>query len=154
MAIHLEKDGKAKCGARSYWGYGTYLEKLPNVPANCKRCLGKVQKRYEAVPVPKEYLGKILHRSFGYDMTFNVYAKIIKLNAKSAVAVELKTAVVSGDPCSPGGTGKARPVHEPNGEPFIVYLKKATQGDWSHFVGDGKSWSVWGGESNYENHWD
>lgn len=155
MSVHLATpEGKAKCGSRSYWGYGTYLEKLPNVPANCKRCLGKVEKRYETIAFDPSYLGKIIHRSFGYDMTFNVYAKIIKLNAKSATAIEIKTMTVAGEPYGHMGTGRVRPLHEPVGEPFIIYLKKFKQGEWTSIVGDGNSWSLWDGQSNYENHWD
>lgn len=163
MSIHLATpEGKAKCGARSYWGYGTYLEKLPNAPANCKRCLGKVQQRYEAVEPPKEALGRILHYSWGYSMTFNEYAKIIKLNAKSAVAVPMKV-MTNGGEYGPGGTGKARPIHEPNGEPFTILFKRfrgelygQTNTNISIVGGKthGRTWSYWDGESNYENHWD
>lgn len=160
MSIHLAtQEGKAKCGARSYWGYGTYLEKLPNAPANCKRCLGKVQQRYETVEPPKEALGKIIHRSWGYDMTFNEYAKITKLNAKSAVAVPMKV-MTNGGEYGYGGTGKARPIHEPKGESFIVYFRRfrgELYGQTSThiaIVGQGEHWSYWKGESNYENHVD
>lgn len=158
MSIHIAtSEGKAKCGARSYWGYGTYLEKLPNAPADCKRCLGKVQQRYETIEPPKEALGRILHYSWGYDMTFNEYAKIIKLNAKSAVAVPMKV-MTNGGEYGPGGSGKARPIHEPNGEPFLVLFKRFKEGNYVSIVGGkttgGRNWSYWNGESNYENHWD
>lgn len=158
MSVHLATpEGKAKCGARSYWGYGTCLEKLPTHPANCKRCLGTVERRYETVPPPKEALGKILHYSWGYDMTFNEYAKIIKLNAKSAVAVPMKV-MTNGGENGYMGTGKARPIHEPSGEPFMVLFKKFMGGDHLSIVGGkttgGRTWSYWNGESNYENHCD
>lgn len=155
MSIHVKReDGKPKCGARP-WGYSLgIMFANEKVEANCRRCLGTVEKRYETIQVPKEYLGKILHRSFGYDMTINVYAKIIKINAKSATAVELKTMVVAGDPWGPGSTGKARPCHEPVGKPFIVYLKKSKNYDYQGWSGNGSHWSIWNGESNYENHWD
>lgn len=158
MSIHLATlEGKAKCGARSYWGYGTSLEKLPNAPANCKRCLGKVERRYEIVEPPKEALGKILHYSWGYDMTFNEYAKIIKLNARSAVAVPLSVST-NGKEHGYKGEGKARPIHEPKGESFLVMFKKFKDGEYVSIVGGkttgGRSWSYWNGESNYENHCD
>lgn len=158
MSVHLATfEGKAKCGSRSYWGYGTYLEKLPSVPANCKRCLGTVVHRYETIEPPKEALGRILHYSWGYDMTFNEYAKIVKLNAKSAIAVPMKV-MTNGGEHSHMGTGKARPIHEPNGEPFTVLFKKFKDGGHISIVGGkttgGRSWSYWNGESNYENHWD
>lgn len=157
MSVHIATpEGKAKCGSRSYWGYGTSLASETR-QANCRRCLGTVQRRYETIEPPKEALGKIIHYSWGYDMTFNEYAKIIKLNAKSALAVPMVVST-NGMENGPGGEGKARPIHEPKGEPFVVLFKKFMGGDHYSIVGgktvEGRTWSYWNGESNYENHWD
>lgn len=152
MSVHLEKEGKAKCGARSCWGYGTYLA-TANVPANCKRCLGQVKQRYLPAPIEGDWKGKIFHRSYGYDMTINEYAVVIEQSEKSVLVQECSMSVI--DDNGRGG-GKSWPCGaSPSGKKFRLF-HKVFVGEKPHssWAGDGHSWSVWDGQLNYYNSWD
>lgn len=175
MVVHLRNaDGSAKCGCNVYWHFdydaaGKVVGKTKKVgsryflyfakdgeKATCKRCLNEVA-RPEVVPVPENWASLVFHRSFGYDMTFNVYAKPLRKTEKGLVCQECYTAVVAGDPNGYLGDGRAVAGDlKPDEKPFLMTFKKAAEsrGGYQYWTGDGNGWSVWDGSPNYENHCD
>lgn len=171
MVIHIqESDGSAKCGANVYLHHewdkdGNVIKKEKRIsmrrflywssddhPATCKRCLNQV-KRATTEEISENMVGKIFHRSFGYDMTINVFAKCIKQSAKSLICQECYKNC-TGEPWGPGGTGKASAGDvDESKKPFNMYFKKSIHG-FSYWVGAGETWGVWDGQPHYENHCD
>ncbi len=80
MTIHKNKNGKAKCGA---WSRFLFLEDDSH-PANCKRCLGQVQRRQHTDTVNRGWLkrrileGKVMAKcnyyytdDYAFDAAYN-----------------------------------------------------------------------------------
>ncbi len=174
MTVHLAlENGAAKCGANVYKHYEmidgkyTFIEKrvsrrrllyfenaAKGVKADCKRCLNTVQHRWLSAPINRDMTGTVFHRSFGYDMTINKYCRVISQSEKSLLVEDCGSAIVSGDPYGPGGTGKAI-AGNGHGKQFRVFRKVYyTDPMRESFVGDGEGWSVWDGKASYENHCD
>lgn len=153
MAIHLKTpEGKAKCGATPWSRYG-YLEMSEEKSqVNCKRCLGKVRRNSEPSVIAENMIGKIFHCSWGYDMTINEYAKVIKQSPKSILLQECY-AVVKDDYGMGNGSAKAGGL-KPDGEQFRLYKKTSKWGDRWAGGGQCRYWSEWDGRSNYHNTWD
>lgn len=166
MNVHLlQNDGSYKCGANVYLSWKTNERKImtnmykpTSTEINnvtCKRCLNKVN-RPTIKPITENYVGKIFHYSFGYNMTINVYAKCLSQTDKSLMLQECH-AIVKGD----NGMGNGRAVAgdiDTNEKPFRVmqYEKDGYNSKYSYWKG-GKSrygWSLWDGNSNYHNTWD
>lgn len=150
MSIHVKtEEGKAKCGARP-WGMtlGLYFAK-EGMQATCRRCLGTTRRRPNA-PLTRNYVGKILHCSWGYDMTFNEYARVIAQTAKSVKVVRLST-MTNGGENGYQGTGKAVPGPE-TGKTFTAINRGSAESP--YFAFEGRHWSLWNGSADYENHID
>ena len=172
MVVHAKNpDGSAKCGCNVYYHYdydaeGKVVGKTKKVGSRyylyfakegekptCKRCLNEVA-RPEVVAVPDNWSTLVFHYSFGYDMTFNVYAKPVRKTTKGVVCVECNTNVVAGDPNGYRGDGRAVAGDVKTDEkPFFMTLKKSKYGS-EYWAGNGKNWSVWDGQPNYENRCD
>lgn len=153
---HLEKEsGKAKCGSRP-WGHAAYLWRLTSNPdeVQCRRCKGTINRRYENEAIKEKMVGRIFHTSFGYDMTINVFAKVIKQTEKTITLQPIKTSVKDDDG---RGNGRAKPYDEPDTTEKIFTLKKmkSKEGSYSYWSG-GKygPWSEWDGQEHYHNTWD
>ena len=175
MTIHImnPEDGSAKCGCNVYWSHYEnhvklekpirlisrrclpYFENKENgLVANCRKCTGTVQQRYQNAPIEKDMVGTKFHRSYGYDMTINEYCEAIRQDAKSLLVQE-SCAAISGDPWGPGSTGKASAGGiNPEGKTFRMFRKTAISGGYEYWAGDGHSWSIDDGGEHYENHCD
>ena len=105
---------------------------------------------------------KIIHTSFGYDMTINVYAKVLSETAKTMLVQEIG-ATVNDD----NGTGNGRAFPDASvvkGEPFRVYKRNKTWDGSNDNYYKGKlpgysSVDFWtdyerNGKGNYHNTWD
>ena len=134
MTIHLitnTETGELKCGANAFWRM--IYEKTPDGSNNydkppigkekkistrkflagvtepekvsCKRCLNTV-KRPVIMKLTDNYVGKIFHAQWGYDMTINDYAKVIKQTA-STLTLQICYTMTNGESYSGRGTGKA-----------------------------------------------
>lgn len=156
ITVHSNKNGAAKCGAKAYgsWTFGPTLSDDKKA-VNCKRCLGTVKKTVTNVAIPSDMLGKILHTSYGYDMTINKYLKIVKIGPKSAVGMPLYPIVSDDD-----GMGRGRAV--PGGvikdaKPVTILRKVRDTGygkPYDYYTADRDTWSTWDGRPNYHNTWD
>lgn len=169
--IHIkEADGGAKCGCNVYIRHewddkGNVIKTERRIssrqflyfatdgrPATCKRCLNKIN-RPETNRLDGNHIGRVFHRSFGYDMTINVYAKCIKQTPKSLVCQECNTVIASGDPWGPSGNGKAIAGEiKEDSKPFNMFNK--AHNNYNYWTGAGEHWSEWDGQANYENHCD
>ena len=168
MAIHINKDGKAKCGATPWSRYGGLHLVTDEKDATCKRCLGKVKRNSDFAPITENMVGKIFHTSWGYDMTINEYVKVIKQSEKSLLVREC-TPVTNGGEYYPGSTGQATAGgFVKDGAQFRIFRKVKTYTDydgqlqtWESWVGTKPgysgvvtSWSEWDGKPDYENRLD
>lgn len=163
--IHLNKDGKAKCGNQSYRRFSFTIQLTDDISqVNCKKCAGKVQRNSTFAPIEKDMVGTIFHTSFGYDMTINEYVKVISQTEKSLVVKECY-AVVKDD----YGRGNGKAIaggYKPDGKEFRIFRKVKKYTDryngqehvWESWVGtlhgSADSWSIWDGKENYHNTWD
>lgn len=142
---------------------------------DCSTCLGKKRapNRYQSIDINgMNLVGKILHKSWGYNMTLNTYYLITKQDAKSVVAHEIGSKVVettgymSGrempDPTTPIlHTDYSVEVKENEAHPRAIknyrFIAKGTAEHLS-FVGGGLSHSLYNwlhdGQPNYFNHCD
>jgi len=149
--FHLNKDGKAKCGTRKY--FISLTNDMTQV--NCQRCLNKRSYTLEILPITENYIGKIFHYQFGYDMTLNVYAKVIRQTEKTLIAQECYTCAKDDY-----GRGEGRAVAgdiKPNGEIYKIILRRKTDrwGTRQYFKGMGRyGCDLWDGKPNYHNSWD
>ncbi len=158
MTIHKDKgDGNAKCGATRWrggapWVDSAFTRKL-GYTANCKRCLGTVKRTTAPAVIMENMIGKIFHTSWGYDMTINEYAKVIKQSPKSILLQECYRAVSDDNGM---GNGRATTDGElkPNGEQFRLFKKTTAYGDRWSGGGQCRYWSEWDGRSSYHNTWD
>lgn len=160
--VHLNKDGRAKCGA-SPWGSGYIALSNDQKKVTCKRCLNKVVRKAQSVEVKEDMLGKIFHSSFGYNMTINEYAKVIKQSPKSIL---LQMCVVNVENDYGRGDGKASTDGhlKKDGRQFRLYkkvkeftdYKTGEKKSYTYWAGgrDCDSWSEWDGQENYHNTWD
>lgn len=176
--IHLrENDGGAKCGCnvfyRREWNKETRKYEGPDIrrirwqtlvyfsnennPATCKRCLNKINRPItEAAPeIPTD---KVFHRSFGYDMTINVFAAPIKKTAKGYICVILQPQL-SGEAYAPGGGGTAAAgdTTDHSEKTFLMSLKKQIWdgGEYKYWTGGGHQWQLEDKNNiHYENHCD
>lgn len=108
----------------------------------------------------KGLTGKIIHTSWGYDMTINEYAVIIEASDKTVKCKMLKMKVT--DDCG-RGNGKAMPtLEERDGETFRLRIKSWKDGQ-AYFKGSypfcqGSKrmdcFSLWNSQANYHNTWD
>ena len=93
----------------------------------------------------------IIRTSFGYDMTINVYAKVLKETAKTMLVQEVGTKVANDNGM---GNGSATPdPKELKGNPFRVYKRNYFTGE-NAYRGKDQTWKDWSGKSNYHNTWD
>lgn len=163
---HGQLEGAAACGCNVFKSFKNseqgerkvsrsrlvFFENEKN-PATCKRCLGNVA-RPITLPITEDMVGKVFHRSFGYDMTFNVFAKVLRHTAKGLLCQEC-FASTNGDEHYPGGSGRATAGDlKPDAKPFVMLLKRSQYGHegWS---GGGEGWTISSsGQSYYENHCD
>jgi hypothetical protein len=171
MTIHVKNpDGSAKCGCNVFYHYeyddaGNVTKKEKRIssrawvyfetdgrPATCKRCLNKIQKPVTAA-IPDCWESLVFHYSFGYDMIINVYARPIRRTAAGLVCQVCDTAIASGEPFSPGGTGRAVAGAIKEGEKPFLMTRKAKE-NYTYWTGKGSHWSEWDGKPNYENHVD
>lgn len=143
-------------------GYARVTENVAEV--NCSTCLGKKRapNRYQSVDISHlNLVGKILHKSWGYNMTINTYYLITKQNARSVVAHEICSKVVEDTGYM---SGREVPVPEMRKEPRgsdekaeYTFIVKGTPEHMS-FIGGQFSHSkynhLWENEPNYFNHCD
>ncbi len=164
MKIHttVKKEGHkdvAKCGARGHmiWLDCEYTRKH-GFTTNCKRCLGTTERTTQTVQISENMIGKMFHTSWGYDMTINEYAKVIKQTNKSVLLQECY-ANVKDDYGRGAGKAMAGDV-KPNGDTFRLIKKEREnyQGDkfayWAGGQHSSQSWSEWDGQESYHNTWD
>jgi len=100
-------------------------------------------------------VGDILHYSFGYDMTINVFAKVLSRTDKSLVCQEVDTCLSGGDfNCQAVAGDKVKEGKKP----FRVLIKwhnSVNYGKYYNLAGNGEHWSVYQkGQKLYENHMD
>lgn len=158
MKIHKDKgDGTSKCGAtgwggRTLWLDCTYTRNL-GYTVNCKRCLGTVKQTRKPAAIKENLLGKIFHTSWGYDMTINEYAKVIKQSPKSILLQECYAAV-SDDNGLGGGRATTDGTLKPGGDQFRLYKKTTSCGETWAGGGECRYWSEWDGRESYHNTWD
>jgi hypothetical protein len=88
MAIHLLKNGKAKCGAQRWDGCLPPFSEDPE-RVTCKRCRGEVRRKFAAPVVTENLVGRILHYSYGYDMTLNDFYVIERQTPTTVIAREI-----------------------------------------------------------------
>lgn len=158
MSIHINKNGKAKCGATPWSRYGYLNLTEDKSQANCKRCLGTVERQSQSATISQNLVGKIFHTSWGYDMTINEYAKVVKQSEKSILLQECYAAV-SDDNGMGGGRATTDGTLKPNGDKFRLYKKVRKMHDgrtYESWAGGGQCryWSEWDGQSSYHNTWD
>jgi hypothetical protein len=119
----------------------------------------KVKKSKAKKTVKKHPLvGRMLHTSFGYNMTINDFAKIIEVSPTGKTCVCRKLNKVGFN----GFTGTAKAGEDMHGPKFRLKIKGYT--DWTSFVGSypycgDRSkrfgyFSLYNGEEVYENHMD
>ena len=162
MIIHKDRgDGSPKCGtwSRLPWVEGDY-SKSKGFEVNCKKCLGTTKQTTKSVSITENMVGKIFRTSWGYDMTINEYAKVIKQSDKSILLQECY-AIVKDDYGKGAGRAKAGGLKE-DGKKFRLSLKERDTGYgkpytyWAgHLHGSGVDyWSEWDGQESYHNTWD
>lgn len=153
MSIHINKDGKAKCGATPWSRYSWLNLTDDPTKADCKRCLGTVKRTVLPAEITENMIGKIFHTSWGYDMTINEYAKVIKQSPKSILLQECYRSVENDDG---RGNGRATTMGtlKPDGEQFRLYKKTSKYGDRWAGGGECRYWSEWDGRESYHNTWD
>lgn len=103
--------------------------------------------------------GKILHTSWGYDMTINDYAVVIDETPKSVLCKMLSVKVESDNG---KGDGKAMPVlKELDEKPFRLFKRGTPEnlyfkGSYPFCNGSKKMgyFNIWNGRANYHNTWD
>jgi hypothetical protein len=105
-------------------------------------------------------VGKIIHTSWGYDMTINEYAVIVEETDKTVKCKMLKMSV-SDD--NGKGNGRAMPILEEESEqPFRLHKRQWNGGE-IYFKGSypfcngskrSDCFSLWNGQANYHNTWD
>lgn len=153
MAIHIDKQGKAKCGATPYSRYGWLNLTTDKSKANCKRCLGTVKRTVQPKVIKENMVGKIFHTSWGYDMTINQYAKVIKQSPKSILLQEC-VAEVRDDYGRGAGRAKTSGHLKKDGDQFRLYKKVTPYGERWAGGGQCRYWSEWDGTESYHNTWD
>lgn len=153
MAIHFNQNNKAKCGAQS-WGWGSGLNLSTNQSeVTCKRCLGTVERTTKPAEITENMIGKIFHTSWGYDMTINEYAKVIKQSPKSILLQEC-TRDVKDDYGQGAGRATTNGHLVKDGEQFRLYKKTTSYGETWAGGGECRHWSEWDGRESYHNTWD
>jgi hypothetical protein len=98
-------------------------------------------------------VGDIITYSYGYDMTINVYAKIIAKTPKGFKAVAVQKNIMNDDGM---GNGRSVPVDTPvaGAEPFTLRVGTYHNGDRAYLAGKGQHWDLWDGQPDYYNTWD
>lgn len=146
--IHLDVNGKAKCGTSSYrrpWLIATTND-IKSV--NCRKCLGTGRKPQKCIELSENIIGKILHYSWGYDMTINEFYVIKKQTAHSVLAEEIGSIKYG------GFSGSEIPdVNKKTGN-YVRFLVKPANysGDKYYFIGNGgKCATIHNGKSLYFN---
>ena len=95
----------------------------------------------------------ILEATFGYDMTINVYYKILQDGEKTALVQEISRKVYNDD-----GMGGGHSVADPTkvvGKPFRAYKRNYTGNPLYRSKNfPGGSADVWSGNPSYYNTWD
>lgn len=175
--VHLRnEDGSAKCGCnvwkvhekdengnrievRKIMRRFLYFEnKEKGLHATCKRCLNQVTRETSVLVPDDDLTGKVFHRSFGYDMTINVYARPIKKTAKGLWCQEVKANIDQGAWSPGGGKSSAGTTFDDNHKPFLMQKKSRPGMSGNPFIywtGDGHDWWVSDETTtHYENHWD
>jgi hypothetical protein len=156
MAIHLNKNGKAKCGATPWSRYSWLNLTDDKKQVDCKRCLGTVKKPAAVAKITENMIGKIFHTSWGYDMTINEYVKVIGQTDKSLLVQECTTAS-NGLEYAPGSVGKAWAGGlKKDGKQFRLFRRVTSWGDYwkGSLHSSADIWSLWDGTPDYENHLD
>jgi len=160
-AVHLTNDGeKAKCGARSYYRSGMLYITDDRDRVTCKRCLGTVEKTSAIAELTGDYVGKIFTYSFGYDMTINVFAKVVRQTKKTLFLQEVEMSV--SDDCGQGsGRAEASPEITENGVEYpiiegskIIKAQKRVYPYGEYWVSGRHHWYEWDGKPKYHNTWD
>ena len=153
--IHKDKGGRAKCGTyRSKWNFDFQITS-DDSKVDCSKCLNKRSYKIEVLPVDDSYIGKVFTYSFGYDMTINVYAKVIERNGKVLIAKEC-WANVKDDYGKGAGRSTAGGV-KPDGQTYRITLRRKTNrwGVREYFTGMGRyGCSLDDGKPSYYNTWD
>lgn len=140
MTIHKDLNGKPKCGARFWGSTFTFSRRMSAVDAEvtCRHCNGTF-KRPDPIPALTENLiGKIIHRSWGYDMTINDFYLIVKQSGKSVVGEKIGTIRKEGDGY---GYGAGRETPDPKrrtGEMTRFIVKPNRYDGKYNFIGNGE----------------
>jgi hypothetical protein len=96
-------------------------------------------------------IGRIYSYSYGYDMTIQVYCKVIEERAKTVKAVEISHTVENDD-----GKGMGRSYPLPDkfiSGPFLLY-KRVDRSGRVYLAGRGHHWHENNGQGDYYNTWD
>lgn len=160
--IHLEKQGKAKCGSTPWRGSFNFMLSKKESEVTCKRCLGKVKRSVSWAPIKENMIGKILHCSWGYSMTINEYVKVIKQTEKSLIVQECYAEVKDDNGMGSGRASTNGQIMK-DAQPFSIKLRERVdyQGQTHRsLIGNmpGNSsagyWQEWDGKESYHNTWD
>lgn len=131
--IHLidkTKVNGVRCN-RVRWGIGLLPDGSIGVKGvNCKKCLG-LPRRANSFPavstVGMDLVGKILHTSWGYDMTINNFAKVVGMTPKGVKCVMIGARVVDDY-----GKGDGKAFADPSivtSPVFVLKVSKDTMGN-------------------------
>jgi len=118
------------------------------IPSSVKKA--EKPKKHKAEKPKHEFVGKLLHTSWGYDMTINDFCKILEVSPTGkTVKCQMVTRNVSGAPWCPGGNGKASAGNKCYGPVFRLKVDKwndgvSFHGSYPYCIGDDKEeWKKW-----------
>ena len=152
MIVHIQKqDGSPKCGSMRWHGMPLYYANETR-PATCKRCLNAGFKP-QAVTITENFVGKIFHTSWGYDMTFNEFAVVIS-QSETAITLQMCHTRTNGDEYGHLSQGKAWTDGKPTGKKFTLRKVTTKYGATHWTTYKHHYWSEWDGRPMYENHID
>lgn len=151
MAIHLQSnEGKAKCGARSWRRFSFGCPTTDQLSAvTCKKCLGTGRKARPSERITENLVGKIIHTSWGYDMTINEFMVIRRQMNKTVEAEEIGTKIINHD--GYGQAGHEVPDTTKRTGRMVRFLVKRNWNNEISFVGDGRWYGLHDGKEVYFN---
>ena len=150
MTTHKDSNGKPKCGARQRYGrFALYITNNDS-EVTCKRCSGTSKKPQKTETLTEDIIGKLLHYSWGYDMTINEFYVITKQTPHSVLAEKIGTRQQE----SSGygyGAGTETPDTALRTGLVVRFLAKKGWNNDLIFLGNGACASLHNGESMYFN---
>ena len=154
-----EKD-KALLAARGIKKFNTVSSTTPYEFNYTNKKAKKSAPKKDKNPNSKhELVGKILHTSWGCDMTINDFCKILEVSPTGkTVKCQMVNVITNGEQYGPGGSGKAKASHETHGPVFRLKVRGNGYFNGSYPFCNGSKrmgyFSIDNGREYYENRWD